>query len=510
MKPEKHQKNTPEESLRNACEEGMGLDLNYNEIRGRLDTTEIARVGKVRKAAKPAMIPTDAPAPVPRRAFPAILLVLAVLILTPAVAVGSFVIARLTMGDEPPTVETPADTDNGVFPPLSGDSTTVIPPAQSEPDESVTGEVQTEPVGEVAAPLVPDSALLSALADCGFDLNGSYATQNDLYDPNSSLYAERHTLFLRVNRLPPEIAGAGQPAMLWVEDLDLWQSLFPSLSSHTNESYSVMDVSLSGYNSQFFDDHSLLILFTEGRSGSVRYRLEDTSANRESVHVTLTAGVPAANTMDIAYWCVMVPVAKPKSGETNRPVYLKTHEVAMDSFEDFASPSPEAYRGLWFYGYSDGSYERDGYLYGRLANVLELWQTWDYPRTEIFTSYEDWQARYSGCYTKHMRKTFYEGLCAINEDFFAQKSLLVVYLEEGSGSIHHRVDGVTTEDGVLNVKITSLNAGGTDDMGQWAILIPIDKKLDSLPVELELGEQLCTWEEYEALPELQDRDVLEE
>ena len=80
MKPEKHQKNTPEESLRNACEEGMGLDLHYSEIRDRLDTTEISRVGKVRKAAKPAMIPTDAPAPAPRRAVPAILLVLAVLI----------------------------------------------------------------------------------------------------------------------------------------------------------------------------------------------------------------------------------------------------------------------------------------------------------------------------------------------------------------------------------------------------------------------------------------------
>ena len=48
MKPEKHQKPTPEESLRNACEEGRGLDLHYSEIRGRLDTAEISRVGKVR------------------------------------------------------------------------------------------------------------------------------------------------------------------------------------------------------------------------------------------------------------------------------------------------------------------------------------------------------------------------------------------------------------------------------------------------------------------------------
>ena len=100
MKPEKHQKNTPEESLRASCEERMGLNLSYNEIRDRLDTTEIARVGKARQAAKTA---TPAPSAPPRRsAVATVCLVLAVLILTPALAVGSFLIARMSMGDEPP------------------------------------------------------------------------------------------------------------------------------------------------------------------------------------------------------------------------------------------------------------------------------------------------------------------------------------------------------------------------------------------------------------------------
>ena len=509
----RRRKATPEESLRASCEEGMGVELDYTRVRERLDVEAITRAGAGRKAASS---PAPIPAVPPRRsAIPAVCLVLAVLILTPALAVGGFLIARMTMGDEPPVEETPTDTNGNILLPPMGDpeneSNILIPPLETLPEETTEANAdELLPPGEIVSPHVLGAEALEALRDALFDLSSSYATQNDLYDSNSSLDAERHTLFLRMNHLPAEIADAEQPTMLWVEDHDLWRSLFPSLSSHTNESYSVLDTALCGYNSRFFDSHSLLILFTEGRSGSIRYRLEDTSANREYVMATLTAGVPAANTMDIAYWCVMVPVAKPKGGETNRPVYLKTHEVAMDSFENFASPSPEVYRGLWFYGYSDGSYERDGYLYGRMANALEIRQTWTYPKTEIFTSYEDWQTRYGGCYTKYMRKTFYEGLCAINEDFFAQKSLLVVYLEEGSGSIHHRVDGVTTEDGVLNVKVTSLNAGGSDDMGQWAILIPIDKKLDSLPVELELGEQLCTWEEYEALPELQDWDVLEE
>ena len=54
MKPERKQKTTPEQSLRRACEEGMGLDLRYSEVRDRLDTAEIARVGKARQTAKTA------------------------------------------------------------------------------------------------------------------------------------------------------------------------------------------------------------------------------------------------------------------------------------------------------------------------------------------------------------------------------------------------------------------------------------------------------------------------
>ena len=131
MKPEKHQKNTPEESLRASCEERMGLNLSYNEIRDRLDTTEIARVGKARQAAKTA---TPSPsAPSPRRTVPAILLVLAVLILTPALAVGSFFIARMSMGDEPPVEEILTDTNGEI----------VLPPA---------GEIPTDTNGEIVLP----------------------------------------------------------------------------------------------------------------------------------------------------------------------------------------------------------------------------------------------------------------------------------------------------------------------------------------------------------------------
>ena len=96
----RRKKATPEESLRASCEEGMGVELDYTRVRERLDVAAITRAGAGRKAASS---PTPIPAVPPRRsAIPAVCLVLAVLILTPALAVGSFLIARSTMDPAPP------------------------------------------------------------------------------------------------------------------------------------------------------------------------------------------------------------------------------------------------------------------------------------------------------------------------------------------------------------------------------------------------------------------------
>lgn len=495
MKPKKNKKATPEEALRASCEAELGVHPDYARVRENLDVEAIARAG----AAKQMMTVTALSDPTRRRSVAAtVCLVLAVLVLIPAVAVGSFVIARMTMGDEPPAVEPPADTNNGMVPPLSGDSTTVIPPVQSGPHESATGELPPEPVGNGTL----DSAAINVLAESLFDLSSSYATKNILTELDTSLLTN-YALFLRMDHLPAEGLSGDMPATLWVEDYDLWEGLFPNLSGGTYEDYSVLDVSLRDYNSMFFEKHSLLILFTEGRSGSVRYRIDELKVNREYVKTTLTVGVPAANTMDIAHWCIIIPVGKSESGETNRPVYLETREVPMDSFEEFVTIAPEVYRGLWFQGSIEGSYERDGYLYGRIDRNREK-QSWEFPRTHTVTAFEEWRALYGGMWDSSMHKGFYEGIRSIDEDFFAEKSLVIAYVEEPSGSIHHRVDGVTAAGGSLAVKIISLYAGGSDDVGVWAIIIPIDKELDSLSVTLELTEQSCTWEEYEAWPEWQD------
>ena len=558
MKKRNTKKSSPEEAFLRSAEERMDIELNYGLIQDQLDTAEIVRVGAARQAAKTDTF-TLRPTAVKASRGPSVTVVLAsVLAVITAVGFGGFLIAKQAGKTTPPTSDPhgrppltdsvgdsvtdrgtlpepnqgilPEESSSGVSPNGTTDRTSGLESTQPEEpsDEPTPGETHnnldpgfemTEPedtLSEETLPHLPplssvDPDGLDRLSDAVFDLNSSYATENILSDPSSS-HATQYTLFLRMDHLPTESLpaeslGGERPSMLWVEDYELWEGLFPNLSARTYEDYSVLDVSLYGYDSWFFQNHSLLILFTGGRSGSVRYRVDDPVANNTYVRATLTAGVPYANTMDVAHWCVIIPVDKPKNGETNRLVFLETQDVPMDSFEEFVTLPLEVYRGLWFWSSSSGSYERDGYLYGRISQNTEK-QSWDFPCAETVTSFEEWQAIYGG-YTHDdpsvypLHQGFQEGVNAIDEAFFEQKSLAVVYVRWWSAS-HYRVDEVDVRNGSLAVKITILSPpAGDDDIGCWAILIPIDKELDSLPATVEQEEVFPSWEEWETLPENQ-------
>ena len=74
---------------------------------------------------------------------------------------------------------------------------------------------------------------------------------------------------------------------------------------------------------------------------------------------------------------------------------------------------------------------------------------------------------------------FYDG------DFFLDRSLIVVRLEEGSGSNRHEVTDVLLDSGAYLVQITRILPGpgyaGTCDMAEWHILIEIPKAEDDVP-----------------------------
>ena len=444
MKPERKQKNTPEESLRRACEEGMGLDLSYSEVRDRLDTTEIARVGKARQAAKTAKAATPAPsAPSPRRAVPAILLVLAVLILTPALAVGSFLIARSTMDPLPPD-ESPDGTVDS------------MPPLGTNPDQSFTPNGSTIVTPRPITPNTSGEAWNNL-----FDLSESYATDN--------------ALFLRAEHLDPAMTDGALPAVLTVNEFSEWERFFSDATlGITAETQAAL-----GELTEDFVNHSLLVIITEGRSGSIRYRLEEVYATNGKINRSweLVAEVPLALTMDIVHWCIVIPVSK---AEAQMPVELSMRDVyeidagLLPSVPDIETPDPYQ---LWF---GSDSYAQDGCLYGRLVYSGD----WHFPHTETVNTYAEWQSFFlSYSAGSDSDAGFAEGLASLDEAFFAEHSLAILYVEEGSGSYRHSVYDIRVEDEELKIGLATLKPEiGTCDMAYWAVLVPIDKEYGDLPV----------------------------
>lgn len=449
MKHKKTPRPTPEESLRHTCEEGMGLDLNYNEIRDRLDTAEIARVGRVRKAAAPAMIPTGtaAPAHAPRRAVPAVLLVLAVLILTPALAVGSFLIARSTMDPTPPdeTVDS-------------------MPPLGTSPDQSFTpnGSVTVAP-----RPIPPNTSG-EAWGNL-FNLTESYATDN--------------ALFLRAEHLDPAMTDGSLPAVLTVSDMEEWKSFCGEFHADGVPSQELLD-GVNGITREFFQNHSLQVIVTEGRSGSIRYRLEEVYATNGKINRSweLVAEVPLALTMDIVHWCVVIPVSK---AEAQVPMELSMRDVYEidpgyvveapdDVINDIIISNPNK---LWF--------DSQSYVQGDcLIGEIDYTDDYDDPSFWTVNTLAEWQKLYDGCAACY-DEYFLPRVNGLNAAFFAEKSLLILRVSAGSGSYRHRVDGVAVEGEALRITLTTLyHEVDTCDMAAWAILIPIDKAYSGLPVEL--------------------------
>lgn len=95
---------------------------------------------------------------------------------------------------------------------------------------------------------------------------------------------------------------------------------------------------------------------------------------------------------------------------------------------------------------------------------------------------------------------FLDACDSYTKEFFETNYLVFVLLEEGSGSIRHRVEGVTHRpDGTLQVSVTTLTPEvGTCDMAQWHIILalPLSAKVeDGEKVQIVLDGRLPGGEE---------------
>ena len=119
-----------------------------------------------------------------------------------------------------------------------------------------------------------------------------------------------------------------------------------------------------------------------------------------------------------------------------------------------------------------------------------------YPKTTIISSVKELEEYYNAnCnsyslgYDYHAdvhssRRIEFLDICKkYDEEYFKEKVLILVLLEEGSGSISHKVERMEliTEDNIKKVVINInrlIPEAGTDDMAYWHVFIEPEKKLD--------------------------------
>ena len=135
-----------------------------------------------------------------------------------------------------------------------------------------------------------------------------------------------------------------------------------------------------------------------------------------------------------------------------------------------------------------------------LSNYTET----DYPKTAAVKATDELNNYYEKNKDTYQFDQGFLGEASMADDVFSNKSkysteffesnfLLFIILEEGSGSVRHRVENVVPTNGSLSVNITRIIPEiGTADMAQWHIVLELDKSLADLEVAVIVKDEHLT------------------
>jgi len=95
----------------------------------------------------------------------------------------------------------------------------------------------------------------------------------------------------------------------------------------------------------------------------------------------------------------------------------------------------------------------------------------------------------------NMAESVFSESSGFDDVFFATRFLLFIIIEEGSGSVRHKVETLLPGNGTLPVNITRIIPDiGTADMAQWHIVLALDKALSDKDVEISFKDELLPCE----------------
>ena len=249
------------------------------------------------------------------------------------------------------------------------------------------------------------------------------------------------------------------------------------------------------YDEDWFADHRLVLVHLGEGSGSVRHEVTEVTPDV----IEIVRLLPEESTADEAAWHILIGVERadfPNSGfalkitarnprgeekpEKQIPVTAAVYgdepvppAVPSEPDEQDKPEEPDGYEDVEFTALA---VRTDGYHDGAR-----------YPAVTVIDSAGE-LARYTEEFGKlydfsHKEKVysdstvgFVDAVAGYDEAWFADHRLVLVLLEEGSGSVRFEVMRVTTEPAaVIGVHVPEIC---TDDMAEWHILIELDRSVD--------------------------------
>lgn len=101
-----------------------------------------------------------------------------------------------------------------------------------------------------------------------------------------------------------------------------------------------------------------------------------------------------------------------------------------------------------------------------------------YPRLAVITSLSELNGYCRNTDSDYSLERFNEYVKKYDDSFFVEKLLVLIVLQEGSGSIGHSVTSVLKNGNSVLVSIDRrIPEVGTCDMAQWHIIVELDKTL---------------------------------
>lgn len=257
-------------------------------------------------------------------------------------------------------------------------------------------------------------------------------------------------------------------------ELDCYLDTFPYPDASVDNAPTLIQL-CERYDEEFFSSRDLIIVFLMEGSGSIRHQVN--AVYRDSATGTWAIDIeriiPEVGTDDEAWWQILIEPPKDMRVQAGDTFLIGEHTLSPVPLDTFG------------YDYGDVQYVRTN---GRAPDAEFPSSLIIRSKQELLDYYENNKTYYNMDSSWDESPAFRDAIERYDDAYFAERELLIVLMEEPSGSIRHKVncmwDVIIEGERIYNISITSFKSMyGDSDIAQWHILIELPEWFHTDPGE---------------------------